>query len=108
MRAVALLTALLTRTEARRAARCIAADNAALRSAIEDLQSLKTKATDPRRPFRRVQRAVFKEDLRAILAEWRTASESNFLFRGSRQGKVRQALQPFATSLVPTDLGGSS
>jgi very-short-patch-repair endonuclease len=106
MRAVALLTALLTRPEARKAARCIAADQAAVRSAIEDLQSLKSKATEIQGALSGAYSAtVFKEDLRAFLADWRTASEANFLFRGSRQNKVRQALQPFATSQVPTDLG---
>jgi hypothetical protein len=106
MRAVALLTILLTRPEARKAARCIAADHAELRSAIEDLQSLRTKAAEIQGGLSGAYSAsVFKEDLRAILADWRTASESNFLFRGSRQNKVRQVLQPFATSLVPADLG---
>ncbi len=106
MRAVYFLTALLTRPEARKAARCIGADQAALRSAIEALQSLRTKAAEITGGLSGAYSAsVFKEDLRAILADWRAASESNFLFRSSRQSKVRMALQPFATSQIPTDLG---
>jgi len=106
MRAVALLTTLLTRPEARKAARCIAADHATLRSAIEELQSLKTKAAEITSGLSGTYSAsVFKEDLRAILADWRAASEANFLFRGSRQGKVRRILQPFSTAQVPIDLG---
>jgi hypothetical protein len=58
----------------------------ALRSAIEDLQSLKTKVAEIQGGLSGAYSAtVFKEDLRAFLAGWRTASEANFLFRGSRQ-----------------------
>ncbi|WP_244471056.1 DUF3320 domain-containing protein [Microvirga massiliensis] len=106
MRAIALLVGLLTRPEARQAVRCIPIDPGSINPAIEALETLRSRAAELQAGLSGTYSAsVYKEDLRSILGDWRTASESNFLFRGSRQNKVRQALQPFATTEVPADLG---
>ena len=50
-------------------------------------------------------KAVSRLDLPALQREWKDASASNFMLRGSRQKKVRLALQSCCSALVPQDIG---
>lgn len=77
-----------------------------LRHALQELRRLQDKAGELRRglsgPY---QNGVFAQEPGQLLAAWQAAAAASFLFRGSRQRKVRQQLEPFVAHELPADLG---
>lgn len=106
MRGLFLLAGLLDSPADSNGARLIQHDVGALRNAIAELEGLQSKMRALTATLGVDYRvAVYDQDLPALLAEWTGACNANFLFRGSRQKKVKEALQPFATGSLPTDIG---
>ncbi|MBN9026343.1 MAG: DUF4011 domain-containing protein, partial [Rhizobiales bacterium] len=85
--------------------RLLGPEGDALASALAAIEDLQQQALAP---TRRLQSdyapSIFGEDLAALRAEWTEASASNFLVRGSRQRKVRDKLQAFASKPVSEDV----
>ncbi|MCX5569974.1 DUF3320 domain-containing protein [Kaistia nematophila] len=85
--------------------RLLGPEGDALASALAAIEDLQQQALAP---TRRLQSdyapSIFGEDLAALRAEWTEASASNFLVRGSRQRKVRDKLQAFASKPVGEDV----
>jgi very-short-patch-repair endonuclease len=106
MRGLLLLASFLGMAESRNGAGLIQNDVVALRDVISELEGLQSKMQALTATLATSYRpAVYDQNLSALLAEWIAACNSNLLFRGSRQKKVKQALQPFATGQLPADVG---
>ncbi|BAS00914.1 DNA helicase related protein [Blastochloris viridis] len=77
-----------------------------VRQALAELEALQARAGKLAGGLSAPYRAsVYREDLRALLSDWIAATTANFVVRGARQKRVRQALQPFATARLGGDIG---
>ena len=105
-RGLLLLANLLGLAEGRHGAGLIQTDAIALKDVIVDLENLQARMRELTASltvgFRPL---VYDQPLPALLSEWTEACNANVLFRGSRQKKVKQTLQPFATGPLPADIG---
>jgi very-short-patch-repair endonuclease len=103
--ALLLLCAQVLNPGARDAMNLLEGDTADLERKLERWAEDRRKANEAARKLACVYTSgIYDLNLPGLLEEWRQASTSNFLVRGSRQKKVRQALAPFASPSPPNDL----
>jgi very-short-patch-repair endonuclease len=97
---------LLNHKAAPMGSRFLAPDGAAMVEGLAKLGELQEQAARLRKDLKSAYRpSVFREDLRQLLSEWRSAGEASFLVRGGKLKQVRKKLQPFATSPLSDDIG---